>query len=1238
MDPFIIKTFFTNSIITIENMKLKIFLLIMFIGQLLSAQLFVEHPLTPPFESVAEGSTAYADIDNDGDQDVLITGRNISGERISTLYINTGTGGYRKKIGTPFEGVINSTVTFSDVDGDEDQDLLITGRNVSNGRSSILYLNDGQGNFSEVLNTPFLGVSNGFVSFADFDGDNDQDLLITGDLSSSFRSTKLYINDGLGNFTVKQGALFDNMKVEFFAISDINDDTYPDIIVYGVDIFGSLISKLYINDGQGDFVQMGNTPFLEGTLRSVFFSDMDGDEDQDLVVLSNDGTPQSLKLFLNDGTGIFIRDSMSIADDMVITEIELLDINEDQEKDMVIAGYIGVTSDNNFIQRLYLNDGQGSFLETTNPPFDNFPLQSISMASEDVDNDGDPDFLITGKIDNIPYSRLYLNDGQGNFTNPFIPFVAVALSISTFADVDGDGDEDVFISGTNLGTGSLVYFADLYLNDGQGNFSKVLNAPFPGLASGAAEFADIDGDNDLDLLMMGNSSGTRITKLYTNDGQGVFTEVLNTPFIGVSKGGLAFSDVDGDNDLDVLISGEFISFSGITRLYINDGDGIFSQAVSNPFTEVYSGKVVFADADGDGDEDVLVTGVMADNTVTHTAKLYLNDGQGVFTELSEAPLTPVSGSSVAFSDIDGDGDKDILIVGNLGSLRSAKLYINDGLAGFTEQMDTPFQGVSSGSIAFADVDNDGDEDVILTGLGESLNVSSRLYMNDGVGNFSEVIDTPFIGVRTSSVAFSDIDSDNDLDVLITGSDQLENNISKLYLNQLFSPANDINGFCFYDVNENQQKDADEDVLYNQIIQITPNPLLSYTTGTGQFRFFVDNGSYQLTALPDQNWRLTTDSIVEVNLQGIPEPDINFGFIPNEIIQLVRPDISSAPTRCSFDVRFWLTYQNTGTINEDGYLEFALPEDVNLQEYSLPPDEIINNKLRWYFNDLAISESEVILLTLKMPDASNVGDSLDFTATTFLIDTNLDTLENSIYHYNPILTCAVDPNDKAVLPAGEGDENLTLFDSELTYKVRFQNTGNDTAFTVRIEDDLDPNLDWSTFRPVSASHPYEVDMDLETGRVTFLFRNILLPDSIVNEPLSHGFVKYKISPLENLSEETPITNEASIFFDFNEPILTNMTLNTMVSMLTNTTEVLKLTELAVLPNPFQNSTIFRVKELSGNRGTLNIFDTNGVLVFSQSVVSNRDVTFRKEGLAAGVYFYEVVSDKNVRVFRGKVVKY
>ena len=135
-------------------------------------------------------------------------------------------------------------------------------------------------------------------------------------------------------------------------------------------------------------------------------------------------------------------------------------------------------------------------------------------------------------------------------------------------------------------------------------------------------------------------------------------------------------------------------------------------------------------------------------------------------------------------------------------------------------------------------------------------------------------------------------------------------------------------------------------------------------------------------------------------------------------------------------------------------------------------------------------------------------------------------------------------------------------------------------------------------------------------------------------------RYKIFPLSNLAEETAITNEAGIFFDFNEPIFTNMTLNTMVSSITttNTSETTFSTELKVIPNPFQKSTIFRIKKIPSDRGTLNVFNTNGVLVYSKSVVSDTDVTFRKNDLASGLYFYEVVDGENRRVFGGKVIKY
>src|SRR4030095_2424669 len=108
---------------------------------------------------------------------------------------------------------------------------------------------------------------------------------------------------------------------------------------------------------------------------------------------------------------------------------------------------------------------------------------------------------------------------------------------------------------------------------------------------------------------------------------------------------------------------------------------------------------------------------------------------------------------------------------------------------------------------------------------------------------------------------------------------------------------------------------------------------------------------------------------------------------------------------------------------------------------------------------------------------------------------------------------------------------------LTYTIRFQNTGTDTAFTVVLRDTLDADLDWASMQIVAASHALtRIQVDT-AGEATFRFSRILLPDSNVNEPASHGFVKYRIAPVDGAPDWTTITNSASIYFDLNAPVVT-----------------------------------------------------------------------------------------------------
>ncbi len=214
-------------------------------------------------------------------------------------------------------------------------------------------------------------------------------------------------------------------------------------------------------------------------------------------------------------------------------------------------------------------------------------------------------------------------------------------------------------------------------------FVEDTTVPFEGVYESDAVFADIDGDGDQDVLISGrNSSNVKITNLYTNDGFGGYALVLGTPFIGFENGDAAFADIDGDNDLDLIIAGEVTLMSGSTKLYTNNGSGIFTEELGATFDASYWGSTDFADVDDDDDLDLLLTGRRSNTELI--AKLYINDGNGVFTESIGTPFIGVEASDSAFADIDGDNDLDILITGSGGNSNPiiSRLYENDGSGNF----------------------------------------------------------------------------------------------------------------------------------------------------------------------------------------------------------------------------------------------------------------------------------------------------------------------------------------------------------------------------------------------------------------------------------------------------------------------------------------------------------------------------------------------------------------------------
>jgi uncharacterized repeat protein (TIGR01451 family) len=197
----------------------------------------------------------------------------------------------------------------------------------------------------------------------------------------------------------------------------------------------------------------------------------------------------------------------------------------------------------------------------------------------------------------------------------------------------------------------------------------------------------------------------------------------------------------------------------------------------------------------------------------------------------------------------------------------------------------------------------------------------------------------------------------------------------------------------------------------------------------------------------------------------------------------------------------------------------------------------------------------------------------------------------------------DPNTKEVMPRGIGAAGvIPPTQDELTYTIHFQNTGNASAINVKIVDTLDAHIIPQSLIILGRSHAMTPQW-LAPGVVRFNFNNINLPDSNANEPLSHGYVTFIVMLNDTLPLGTEIENKAGIYFDFNAPIITNTTLNT-VDILTETKYQTISENISIYPNPAQDQLTLRISNFKNDKNSfVEIYNLSGKLVLSQTIVNS-----------------------------------
>lgn len=225
--------------------------------------------------------------------------------------------------------------------------------------------------------------------------------------------------------------------------------------------------------------------------------------------------------------------------------------------------------------------------------------------------------------------------------------------------------------------------------------------------------------------------------------------------------------------------------------------------------------------------------------------------------------------------------------------------------------------------------------------------------------------------------------------------------------------------------------------------------------------------------------------------------------------------------------------------------------------------------------------------------------------------------------------AYDPNDKRGFPKGYGPQHYIRDYTQLDYHIRFQNTGTDTAFHIYIRDTLSSYLDISTLETGTSSHPYTLNIYGQDQIVLeFVFNNIQLPDSNINEAASHGFVKFHIHQVLNNPLGTIIENQAAIYFDFNPPIFTNTTFHEVGEdfipiHVTGTENVLdEAVNIQVFPNPFHDVATFKIEGKTYENINFELYDLSGKLVQRSMVHQQNSFEVHRNNLNNGLYIYRI----------------
>lgn len=423
------------------------------------------------------------------------------------------------------------------------------------------------------------------------------------------------------------------------------------------------------------------------------------------------------------------------------------------------------------------------------------------------------------------------------------------------------------------------------------------------------------------------------------------------------------------------------------------------------------------------------------------------------------------------------------------------------------------------------------------------------------------------------------------------------------------------GTTYLDANQNSIWDDNESVLpgaqiifYAWIGQELVEDIVAYSNENGHYCITIPAGWSYLSG----QYTTANSSILTVPLQipngldpgaVVDNANVGFYFVENAIE--VAVNVSSWNTATpGFGGVYFITLENSGTLTGLVDVTLDFPSSQTIQDIPALGGvsgvlDAVTNTITW--SGVEVNGFEILTAYVSIVNSVStpLGSVVNIVAGAFVTNGTDVYLTNNTSALAQTVVGSYDPNNKLNQPEGIGSQGeMAPTNDPFTYTINFQNTGTAPAFTVRVEDQLDSNLDWSSFEMITSSHDYIVQM--EDGKLVWTFNNIMLPDSTTNEPESHGHIVYRIKPIADKPLGTVFENTAYIYFDFNEPIITNTTMNTF-AVVQSVGENETNQNVRIYPNPTSGEFTIVSEVLTGD-ARVSIYDVAGREVYSQNTTS------------------------------------